>query len=192
MLTILASALPAEGNAQGFRPPEQFMTFSIGPGRTSTDSDGFVWVDKQFPGGIVVPARDKSVTLELSAGAMVSQRLAVLGGLDLLGGNSAVGVAPIHLFGGLRWIAGRAWVEGGLGPTYMRVIAREGEESVESGKWGVGLLGVVGFDLIQRRDASFLSQGHFTASVQARASTHAAGGMRTNTLALLLGFAIGW
>ena len=74
----------------------------------------------------------------------------------------------------------------------MRVIAREAEEQVESGKWGIGLLGVAGFDLIQRRNASFLSDGHFMAHVQARASTHAAGGMRTNTLALLLGFAIGW
>lgn len=54
------------------------------------------------------------------------------------------------------------------------------------------MLGVVGYDLIQRRNPSFVTRGHFVVQAQARVSTHAAGGMRVNTLSALLGFAVGY
>jgi hypothetical protein len=124
---------------------------------------------------------------------MVANRLAIMRGVELLGGSKEVRLANFHFFGGLRsWLANRLWVEGGLGPTWSNVFAGEGEEQMDSGKWGLGLVGVVGYDLLQERNASFMTKGHFMAHVQARVSTNAAGGVRANTLALLLGFAYGW
>jgi hypothetical protein len=52
--------------------------------------------------------------------------------------------------------------------------------------------GIVGYDLIQRRNPSFVTRGHFVVHVQARFVTHAASAIRTNTAAALLGFAIGY
>lgn len=62
---------------------------------------------------------------------------------------------------------------------------------MSSGNWGLGGHGIVGYDLIQRRNPSFVTRGHFVAHVQARCATHAANTLRTNTAAALLGFAIG-
>jgi hypothetical protein len=72
------------------------------------------------------------------------------------------------------------------------VFVGEGEEQVDSGKWGLGLLGAAGYDFLQRRNASFMAGGHFMANIQVRMTTNAAGGVRANTVALLLGFAYGY
>lgn len=192
LTVVLVVTVPIVVLAQAFQPPEQFMNLSFGTVRTSITPPDFVWTDDKFP-RLVLPRRDSDGAMELSVGAMVANRLAIVGGIGLLGGSGDVRVAPIHLYGGVRrWITGRAWVEGGIGPTVVRVFQGEGETQVDSGNWGVGLLGVVGYDLIQRRNPSFVTRGHFVAHAQARIHANAAGGVRANTVALLIGFAVGY
>jgi hypothetical protein len=193
-LTMLVAALlPTESRAQGFQPHEQFFTLSMGPGRTSITPEGFVWVDEEFPEGLVLPARQGGGAIEMSLGVMAGGRVAILGGFEmLLGGEDLPRVANYHLFGGARsWLTKRIWVEGGLGPTWTDVFAGEGVEQRDSVRAGFGVVAVAGYDLIQRRNPSFFI-GHFVAHVQARIASNAAGGVRANTVALLFGFAGGW
>ena len=188
----LEVTLPATSQAQGFRTSEQFGTLSYGPSHTSINPPEFVWRDETFPEGLVLPRRESGGSIELSGGAMVTNRLAIMGGFDLHTGSKEIRLANFQFHGGLRnWLTKKLWVEGGLGPTYLDVFEDEGEQQRDSGKWGLGLIGVVGYDLLQRRNASFMSGQHFAAHVQVRMSTNAAGGVRTNTLGLLLGFAMG-
>lgn len=194
---VLAAALaivkPLACYAQGFLPREQYGTLSFGAARTSIHPPVFAWIDDKFPAGLALPTREHGVLMEISAGQMVATRLAIVIGVELIGNNQYVGLANIHLYGGARsWLAKRLWVEGGLGPAWLSVHMGEGTGQPESTRWGFGVVGIVGYDLVQRRNASFLTQGHFMLQVQGRLSSNAAGGVRANSMALLLGSAIGW
>ena len=159
------------------------MTLSFGAGETWINPPEFVRRDEVFSEGLVLPSRDSGALMELSGGAMVANRVAIMGGFELLGGSKEVRLANFHLYRGLRsWLGKRLWVDGGLGPTWSNVFADQGEEHRDSGKWGLGLVGVVGYDLLQRRNASFTGRGHFMAHVQVRMSTNANLGMEPTRL----------
>jgi hypothetical protein len=190
------AGLPDLGEAQGFRRGEQFATLSFGGGATALIPKDFVWTDETFPDGLRLPSRDtRAPSMEMSVGAMTTERLAIVGGfLEITGAN--VSDVPgrlwnINLHGGVRyWVARRLWMEAGVGPTYTSVAIGEGEEQVDSGKWGWGALGAVGYDFIQAR---YTNRGaHVMVPVQVRVSTNSAAGVRANTLAVLSGIVVGW
>lgn len=197
VVALALTLAPATGLAQGFHKGEQFFSLAFGEGRTTVTPGDFVWVDETFPDGLPLPAHDDEVfLLDLAGGAMMADHFALVGGFEGPGAHvpDVQGrLWNLHFYGGARyWPAHRLWVEGDLGPTWLNVARGEGGAQVESSKWGLGLVGVVGYELLQRRNASFVKKGHFLAHVQARVSTNAAGGVRATTVGALLGFSTGW
>ena len=193
---MLVAGLPDPGEAQGFRRREQFASLSFGGGATTLVPKDFVWTDEKFPDGLRLPGRDGGApSIEMSLGVMTTERLAIaIGCLDIT--SAYVSDVPgrlwnINLHGGVRyWMLRRLWTEGGAGPTYTSVAIGEGDAQVDSGKWGWGALGAVGYDLVQARRTN--SGAHVMVPVQLRVSTNAAGGVRSNSWAVLSGIVVGW
>jgi hypothetical protein len=196
LLAVLLAGLPDPGEAQGFRRGEQFGTLSFGGGATTLSPKDFVWTDEKFPEGLRLPSRDTGApSMEMSLGAMATERLAiVVGFLDITTAN--VSDVPgrlwnINLHGSVRyWVLRRLWVEGGAGPTYTSVAIGEGDAQVDSGEWGWGALSAVAYELVQARYTN--SGAHVMVPIQLRVSTNSAGGVRSNAWAVLSGIAVGW
>jgi hypothetical protein len=169
---------------------------SFGSGRATLNPSDFVWVDRKFPDGLPLPTRDtRAAAMELTYGYMMAERFAIIGGLagPMVNVEDVPGrLVNLHLWVGVRrWLTRKAWIEGGLGPTWTSVAEGVGNEQIDSGAWGLGLLGGVGYDFVQFRRASE-GYAHFVLQVQVRVSTHAAGGLRANSIAGLLGAGLGW
>lgn len=190
---VITSAQPARANAQTFQQGEQFGSLSCGYGSQSLFRPGFVWTSETFPDGLVLPPRQKGWALDISGGAMIRPRLAVVAGVEFLAGNLDVRLATFRVSAGLRgWLTNRLWVQGALGPAYLGVFAGRGDDQVTDGRWGLGATGILGFDLLQRRDSPFVAQGHSVLHLETRLGLAAGGGVRTNGIAGLLGFTTGW
>jgi hypothetical protein len=194
-VTGLMSA--TNGCAQTFQEGEQFMSMSFGAGPATVHAPHDRWTSAAFPNGLELPRHDRTAWLfELTAGEMLSERTALLGGFDLINldrPDISGRLQAFHFYvEGRHWIAHRVWVGGGVGPTYLE--AAEGWEGdiTTSGAWGLGLMGAAGVDLVQSRDSGLFDMGHASLHLQGRASTHTANHTRASAVALMLGFTYGW
>jgi hypothetical protein len=196
---VVLMAMPVVCEAQGFARGGQFGSLAFGAGATDLTPDDVSWTDETFTDGLRLPSWDRGAPMiEFSLGVMTTDRLAVIGRLLDVTGASVHGVpgrlANFNIHGGVRyWIARRVWLEGALGPTLMRVLTGEDDAQLESGNWGWGVAGAVGYDLIQRRSVQTMAggRGRFMLPVQVRITTTRAGGVRTASLGLLMGIVVG-
>ena len=196
LVGLLVALPPDPAEAQGFLRSEQFGTLTFGAGATTLRPKNFVWTDEKFPEGLLLPGHDAGApSMEMSIGVMTTDRLAIVGGLlDFTGANVSDvpgRLANFTFHGGVRyWVRRRLWVGAGAGPTYVNVFFGEGDAQVDSGRWGWGALGAAGYDLIQARNTN--SGAHVTVPIQLRLTTNAAGGVRSNSWAVLSGIMVGW
>lgn len=76
-----------------------------------------------------------------------------------------------------RWVSDKVWVKAGVGSGFV-FVSGDGESASE--RYGLGLLGAAGYELVQRQK--------FTLDLQGRFSTMSREGVRVNNVGANIGF----
>ena len=179
-------AQPGVVGAQGYPPGSQFADLSIGVAGLVIRPANIVWTDPKLPDGVRLPPRMDSTVMTLNVGRVTGSWYAIIGGFDLSGGGrSGIGYGNHSIHGGVRkWVRPGVWLEGTVGAAYTSVLIGEWDAANDTGKWGLGLGGAVGVDVLR-------FGGVRTVNVQVRAATSTAGPVRTYRVGVMLGFGLG-